>query len=196
MGKQYSWAETREQAATSFGGHYPDAELEQEILETFRERPAFVVDAIADITRAFESGRVHSPWLLLRKQLRRPGSELVVTDESECELAAQKAEQWLRVAGLHFDRESEVEDELFGEVTGRLRAWGSDGVLRERLLSLWRELRPRGEQVEWEAAGAVARSREALVRAGEILLERKGFRGFHAPGEEVDEWDVEEVVSA
>jgi hypothetical protein len=164
----YVWSEQLERAAQAFGGRYPDAELEAELLEVFAKRPAFVVDAIDDVANAHKAGRIHSPWPFLRKKVQEPASELVVTDESERDARVKSAERWLRSAGLHFDRESEVEDELYGD-RGRLQAWAGDEELRERLLGIWRECAPRGEQAEAEA---LVRARER-VEIRERIAEAK-----------------------
>jgi hypothetical protein len=163
----YRWSEVREKAALEFGRH-PDAELEAELLQVFQERPAFVVSAIEDVMRAFESGRIHSPWMLLRKQVKAAPLELVVAnDEVERERAVARAEQWLRVCGLHFDRFEEVEDDLFGD-RGKLQTWASDESLRERLRTLWKAQRARGEQIEAEAEerGQRARGIVMTIRGG------------------------------
>jgi hypothetical protein len=152
MSTIYSWAEIRERAAAELGG-YPDAALEQEILEVFRERPAFVVGVVADVTRGYQRGAIHSPWLLIRKQAKASPVEELVTDASERTGAVKRAELWLRRAGLHIDRESELLDELFGE-RGPLRAWADDEALRAKLVGLWRELRPLGEPGILEGAEA------------------------------------------
>lgn len=168
----YVWTEQRERAAEAFGGRYPDAELEAEVMGVFSERPAFVVDAIDDVANAFKAGRIHSPWPFLRAKLNAPQAELVVTDESERLRKIAAAEQWLRSAGLHFDRQAEVEDELYGD-TGRLRAWASDEQLRERLLGLWRELASLGAQVEAEA---LERAREHLATEARIAAAKQQAR--------------------
>lgn len=136
----YSWAETRERAAKAFGGRWPDAELEAELIEEFRERPAFVVDAIADVSRGFQAGRVHSPWPFLRTRIRqRPAVDVVITDDSQRDKKIAVTEAWIKSTGRQFPTADELEDELFGD-RGRLRQWSGDELLRERLMKQWLEL--------------------------------------------------------
>jgi hypothetical protein len=168
----YVWSEQLERAAQAFGGRYPDAELEAELLEVFSRRPAFVVDAIDDVANGFKRGGIHSPWPFLRKKVLAPANEMVVADTSERDARVKSAQQWLRTAGLHFDRESEVMDELFGEV-GRLRAWGDDAMLVAQLLESWRELAPRGEQTEAEALARARERTEIRARIAEAKRQAK-----------------------
>jgi hypothetical protein len=53
----------------------------------------------------------------------------------------------MRTTGLHYDRESELLDELYGD-RGRLKDHPNT---RQRMLELWNELRPLGELVDHEA---------------------------------------------
>lgn len=185
MATSYSWAQTRERAAEGFGGSWPDAQLESEIIEHFRERPAFVVDAIADVTNAYQAGRIRSPWPFLRKRLAEAPTDVVVEDAGERERAIKRAQQWIRAAGLYCDREGEVLDELFGEL-GSLRAWSGDQRLRDELLALWQAVRPEGQ----EAAERLVTQIDALERAtgsSRRTVHRRDSAGaFTAPVD--DEW--------
>jgi len=183
--KTYSWAETREGAAKELGGRYPDAELEQELLEHFRERPAFVVDAIADVVRGYQAGRIRSPWPFLRRRLAEAPADLHVVDEGEKERAIVRAEQWIRTAGLYCDREGELLDELFGDL-GKLRAWAGEAALQKRMVALWRQARPQGEALEQAAAERIAEQMAALERAKQNLKTKGVFAGFKEPDQE--EW--------
>src|SRR5262245_33656186 len=101
MGQEYSWAEVREEAVRGFGARYPDAALEQEIIDRFRERPAAVVAAIEDTVRGFQAGSVKAPWPFLRARLERaPSSDVVVQDGSERDRRVANAQQWIRNCGL------------------------------------------------------------------------------------------------
>ena len=146
---EYNWAEVRARAVALFRD-VPHDETEQVVREVFKRSPRLVVDAVEHVGEQVQRGTVHNGWAVLRVHLGRAESstELVVTDESERERRIAQAEGWVRNAGRLFDCEAEVEDELFGE-RGRLRAWADDPV-REHLLTLWREQRPTGEQIERE----------------------------------------------
>jgi|SRR5882672_9962365 len=61
--------------------------------------------------------------------------------------AVHLAERYIENAGLFIAGEDELLRELFGNV-GLLRAYDEDELLRQRMVSLWREVRPRGEAVE------------------------------------------------
>lgn len=75
--------------------------------------------------------------------------------------ALERAEKWMRTAGLHFARPDEVDDELFDETRGMLREFRNDAEVHERMYALWSELRPVGEQVELEVERRAERWREA-----------------------------------
>ena len=69
-------------------------------------------------------------------------------------------------AGVHFPSESEIVDELFNS-RGLLRDF-TDEATRAEMLSLFRELRPLGEQVEREELERAEKQKEqrASLRAG------------------------------
>ncbi len=142
----------------------PHDETEQVVREVFKRSPRLVVDAVEHVGERVQRGKVHNGWAVLLVHLRRAESstELVVTDESERARRIAQAEEWVRNAGLLFVSEAEVEDELFGE-RGRLRTWADD-VVRERLLTLWREQRPTGEQIEREELGRAENYRRRMRR--------------------------------
>jgi hypothetical protein len=164
------WPTVREQTIRRFAGDLPLAETEDAIVAVFEQQPLAVLRAIDEVAEQVVAGKVRSGWAVLRKRLEgatEPRSDIVVeADEREARVAA--AEAWLRHAGLHFDREQEVVEELFGE-RGRLHPYEDDELLRERILRLWREQRPRGVQVEREAAERVQEwhtTRRRLERVG------------------------------
>jgi hypothetical protein len=148
----YVWSDVRERASRRFGGQLPHGEVEAAIVAVFEGQPQHVLDAIDHVAQLFEQGRVRSPWALVRSHLERAEEAGRVAASGKVERAQRivQAEEWIRHAGLHFDREDEVVDELFGE-RGRLKAWTDDAELRDRLLDLWRERRPSGERVEADA---------------------------------------------
>src|SRR5690242_6675939 len=54
--------------------------------------------------------------MLVRKQITVVPAELVVTDHAERDRALIRARQWMRAAGFHFDRWSEVDQFLLAPV--------------------------------------------------------------------------------
>ena len=143
----YVWTEVRERAVCAFGNQTPGAALEAEVIASFEASPAVVVAAIEDIGHRFARGEIRSAWGVLRTRLKdaAAGSNLIVVDASERERASARAETWIRAAGVHVDRESELLVALFedpGERSGPvLGRWRDDELLREKMLELWRELR-------------------------------------------------------
>jgi hypothetical protein len=168
---EYDWAQIRADTIRAFGGDAPRNELEQRIIDVFREQPQLVVNTISLVTHGYQAGKVRSPWAILDINLReatRPGANITATDTTEKQRAIQRAEQWVRAAGVHFDSEDEVVLELFD--TGKqLHAYAQvtlerqpdksslltepkgDAALVSRIRQLWRELRPIGEQSEADA---------------------------------------------
>jgi hypothetical protein len=164
----FVWAEVRAQAVRLFRGDHPHPETEQDVLDVFKRDPRRVVEAIEHVGRQVGRGGVNSGWAVLRAHLQRGEAcvaDVVVSDDAERGKRVAQAESWLRHAGMHFASEAEVVDELFGD-RGRLRAWAGDELLRERLLDLWRELRPLGEQVEREALERAEQYNRARAEVG------------------------------
>jgi len=143
----FDWHTEYARALAAFGGDTPSATLEQDLLEAFQQHPQAVTNAITKIGKAYEAGKIHSPWGALKteipKQIQR---DTRVGDGRERQAAIANAEQWLRNAGLMYDRWTEVHDELFDR--GALAPWKRDRQLNDRLEALWLELRPIGEQTE------------------------------------------------
>lgn len=152
----HTWADTRARATELFNGETPRAQLEQDIVNVFSNQPALVIAAVEQVGARYANGSVRSGWAVLRAHIvsaAAPTSSVTATDTSEREKRIAQAEQWLRACGPHYDRESEAEDELFGD-RGLLKPWADDEALKARMLSAWREQRPRGEQIEREQAEA------------------------------------------
>jgi len=160
---EYSWLETREKAVSLFGGELPQAATEEAVLDYFRERPGLVVNLIADVAEAKKAGRARSGWAILRKRLGdyNNGEDETVTDNTDRQLRQTVAEVHIRTALLYCDRESEAMDALFGHF-GLLRAYAGDEVLRQRMLDLYREERPRGEASELAELERADQRRERL----------------------------------
>jgi hypothetical protein len=151
---KHDWIVVRERAVGSFGGELPHAEAEAAVVEAFKRTPQAVIDAIEQIAASKRQGMVRSGWAVLRvhvaKMAQTSIASVIVSDADERARRVANAHAWLRNAGIHFDRESEIEDALFGE-RGALRAWADDRELVASMLALWRELRPEGERLEAEA---------------------------------------------
>lgn len=160
------WSEVRSQSIERFRGQTPRAQDEEIILEVFERAPVIVLQAIDEIAVA----DVKWCWSALAARLMRGsgGRDVSVDVGPSREKLIASAEQFIRNAGLHFDREEELVDELFGD-RGRLRMWAGDSVLVERMSALWRQHRPDGERVEAEA---VERG-ETFVRQRAERVERE-----------------------
>jgi hypothetical protein len=143
----FDWHTEYARALALYGGDTPSATLEQDLLEAFQQHPQAVTNAITKIGKAYEAGKIHSPWGALKaeipKQIQR---DTRVGDGRERQQAIANAEQWLRNAGLMYDRWAEAADELFAR--GALAPWARDKQLNARLEALWNELRLLGEQTE------------------------------------------------
>jgi hypothetical protein len=157
---EFVWADVRDRAIRLFRGEPLHAETETALLDVFERHPQRVVETIE---RVAGQENVRSCWAVTLAELRRVENSGARTVSGEGERAERiaRAETWIRNAGLHFDREPEVEEELF--VRGRLRPYADDELFRKRLLDLWRELRPTGERIEADADRRLA-PRPAAVR--------------------------------
>lgn len=146
------WQTLRNQFMRDTGGDLPGGPLEQQLIDTYTEHPAAVERAVEKITLGHKAGKVRSPWGALKAEVERAAHAANnPTHErgADRERAIQRAEQRIRNELLHYDRWAEVADELFGE-RGTVKDHDS-ATLRERLETLWNDLRPAGEQVEAEA---------------------------------------------
>ena len=145
----FDWHTEYARALEAFGGDTPSATLEQDLLEAFTQHPQAVTNAITKIGKAYAAGKIHSPWGALKteipKQIQR---DIKVGDGNERNNAIACAEQWIRNAGLMYDRWTEIEDELYDDSRGTLRHWHKDHTLRTRIETLWHELRPLGQATE------------------------------------------------
>jgi hypothetical protein len=184
MTETFEWGAVRQKAVAGFGGETPSAQLEQDVIQHFLEDPLLVIEEIGRVAAEMAAGRdIRSGWAILKSRLDRaaaqPGSEITAEDTGrkakvEREKRIRNAERWIRNAGIHFDRAREVEDELFGDV-GKLRAYAEDDQLRQRLLDLWRQERPRGVRTEVEAA-----QRAERWKAGQTRLKSEPPSATHA----------------
>jgi hypothetical protein len=144
----FDWQTEYARALTTFGGDTPSATLEQDLLDAFQQHPQAVTNAITKIGKAYEAGKIHSPWGALKAEIpKQVARDVKVGDGTERNRAIANAEQWMRTTGLMFDRSSEVEDELFGD-RGTLQPWKRDHALVQKMTNLWQQLRPAGEATE------------------------------------------------
>src|SRR5262245_50317591 len=146
-----SWQEVHDETVESFGGQTPGRELEGELAKAFGERPAAIRALLANVASGYASGRVHSPWALVRRELERDAkrAELVADESPERERATHLAERYIANAGLYLPTEAELLDALF-RPHGPLKAFAGDDGLRQRMLAAWQAERPRGLEAERE----------------------------------------------
>jgi hypothetical protein len=112
----YDWPTIRADAIARFGGDAPRAELEQQIIDTFEQHPQLVVLAIDKIADGYQTGRIRSPWAVLKTHIERaaqPGADIQAEDTTQKQKRIQRAEAWIKAAGIHFDRQTEILLELF-----------------------------------------------------------------------------------
>lgn len=167
----YDWAALRQKAIELYGGDAPRAELEQRILDVFATHPQLVARAIDQIAASYAAGKVRSPWAVLATHIERaaePGENVISIDSTDRARRIQRAEQWIKAAGIHFDDVNEVQDELFN-ARGLLRDYAKDEKLVERILHLWAEERPTGLQLERDADARA----EAWKQAQAILRQKQ-----------------------
>lgn len=135
----YDWHTEYARALSLFGGDTPSAHLEQEILDAFTTSPAAVANAITKIGKAYEAGKIHSPWGALKAEIPKQLDHHVKADgRSERARQLARAEQWTRNAGLHYP--------TFEEALEDIPAHHEDDT--GRLLELWTQLRPAGIQTD------------------------------------------------
>jgi len=149
---EYVWTHLRDTAIRRFNDT-PSSDQELRIIAVFQDRPELVAAQIELVANRHAAGQVNNPWPFLTTSLERATQipeDVRATDKTSRSAKVRIAEQWIRNAGIHFDRETEIQDELFG-YHGILNAWADDQPLRDRLTQLWRDERPRGEKVEAEA---------------------------------------------
>lgn len=145
------WEDLIYQTAERFGGTTPHPDTAAAIAAVYAKSPSAVIRAIDRVAQEHEDGNIRSPWGILRSRVQ----QITVTTKSnaranDTEKAVARAEQWMRTTGLHYDRATELLDELYGD-RGRLR---DHPQTRDRMLELWRELRPEGERLDAEAVEA------------------------------------------
>lgn len=154
-----TWDELLYETAELFGGQLPRPDLATEIQAAHNRAPQALERAIDQIANEYAQGNIRSPWGILKARLaslHTPETERKATNINQREKAVARAEQWIRTAGLHYDRETELLDELYGD-RGPLRAHPDT---KGRILELWNELRPLGVITEQDHEQRMARYRD------------------------------------
>jgi hypothetical protein len=148
MSDTFDWPTLRARAIESFGSNFPLADQEQIVIDAFTAHPRAVAAAIDKLGESYKQGRVRVPWAVLKKEaegiLAEP-TAITATDTSERERTIKCARIWLTNAGIHFDREDEVREELLRGPSdfarGSLQQFADDPALMEELLDMWRAKR-------------------------------------------------------
>ena len=163
---ELAWKTVRDQTVKTFT-EIPRADTEQEIVERFQAQPELVMRLIDQLSEERHKGQIRSCWAVLRSRLHDhgPTSNPTVDTSHNRDKLVRSAEAWIRNAGYHNDRESELLNDLGFTITltvkgqtiehdnptGKLYAYRDDEALRDRMLQLWHTLRPADEKVEEEA---------------------------------------------
>jgi hypothetical protein len=155
---EYVWGDLREKATAAFR-ETPGGQLEQRIIDVFLQHPQAVAALIETIKTKFDAGKVQSGWALLDYEAQRLttlGNERA-TDSTDRNKAKRNVDQRIRAEFIHYDRPTEVHDELFGD-RGSLRAWPE---MADDIQQRWAEARPIGEQLEAEELERAARYKQS-----------------------------------
>lgn len=183
---EFVWADLRDQAIRAFGGELPGASTEQALIHAFEQNPARVAAELPRVGTDFAEGRIRSGWAIWRTRVEQAPAARnpTVTDATERDRVVQKAEQWIRTVGVHYDRWDELDGELFRSpagfisgMTGKLtlEPWASDETLHDRLRDLWERERPRGERTDVdpdERAEVWIESRERVLAQARARRDR------------------------
>jgi len=153
-----NWRDVYAHAVELYGGQTPGAQLEANLLERFEQHPTDVVAAIDKLGVRFASGRVHSPWPLVLRELDSAPDRgsITASDDSDRARAIHLAERYIANAGM-FMPQAELVDELFG-VRGKLRHWPE---LEPRMVAAWQARQPAAAQVKREQLERAERWRKA-----------------------------------
>ena len=140
---QHDWTTLYRQGVADFTGT-PSAEMEQIIFTAFQQQPKLVTDMFRQVAEQVRAGTVASGWAVIAHRCRTitagPRHTGTADDTAEKEKRIANTVTWLKNAGLHFDNERELLDEVFGD-QGRLRAWKDDPALVEEIKARWRDVR-------------------------------------------------------
>lgn len=122
---------------------YPGEELEERLLSAFMSTPRPLLDWLNRMLPRAESGEVFAPWKLVDSKLEdemdrhKPKKNRPDVIAQGHDLAISRAKQWIVNAGVHFDRESELVDELFGQPRSSLYALRDDKDVVDSMVELW-----------------------------------------------------------
>jgi hypothetical protein len=157
----HDWETTLDHAIASFGGQPLGPHLEPIIRKHHAEHPHVVQAAINRIANGYAQGTIRSPWGALKADLeRRHAAAPAIKQGNEEQQALARTSQWMRAAGMHYDRWPEIHDELFGD-RGTIR---EHPALEQQLHDLWQELRPIGQQLDQELEERSAKYRADLTK--------------------------------
>ena len=173
------WQTLRNQFMRTIGGDPPGAQLEDWLINAYAEHPDAIERTFEKITLAHKAGKVHSPWGALKTEATKAidaARNPTHNAGSSKTKALARAEQWIRTAGIHYDRQTEIIDELYGE-RGPLRAHPDT---QPRILELWNELRPLGVILEADHEAYMARYAEQRAR---VDLHPKTTHGIRSEAE-------------
>ena len=138
------WPTTRMRIIQAFNGERPGATLEATLIELHDTNPKAITDSIDSVAASLKAGKINSGWAVLKKAAIAKAEHK--TPALNRDRRIRNADQWLRNAGLMYDRWDEVHDELFGD-HGRLKDVRTPN-LEQRYHDAWNELRPTGVTVE------------------------------------------------
>ena len=158
------WQTTRNQFMRQIGGDPPGAQLEDELIAAYTDHPTVVERSMEKIALAHGAGKIRSPWGALKTEVAKAVDAARNPTHSKGNARAsaiERAEQWIRTAGIHYDRWTEVHDELFGD-RGMLQQHPD---LEQRMADLWTQQRPIGEAIELEHEAFMARYRQQREQA-------------------------------
>ena len=156
-------------AIDAFDGELPNSFTEQTIIEAYELHPEAVAKAISQVAADFTKGTIRTGWGVTKNRAERilsPPSNPTAKTGLDKERAVQRAEQWMKTTGAHYDRQTEVLEELFGD-QGRLHSYAQietievgrnaeghaiyalseptgDLALVDRMTHLWDQARPAG----------------------------------------------------
>lgn len=151
-----TWDNALSEITAMLQGRAPfSVEEESAVMQAWARNPAAVMTLARKAAAAYANGTIARPWAWLAKAAsaeadKRVNRSVTADPTGEIDTAERKAVVWMRNIGVHYDRWSEVEDDLFGE-RGLLRHWRDDPLLLEGWRDRWVSLRPEGAAAEVEA---------------------------------------------
>ena len=174
---ELNWRETYDHAVELFGGQTPGAQLEADIVERFESHPADVVASIEKLGVRFASGRIHSPWPLVLRELDSAPDRgsITASDESDRARAIHLAERYIATAGMFLPERSRARRRAVR------RSWPASALAgaQARMVAAWQARQPAAAQVEAEQRRA-----RRVVAQGQCAYARprhERTRTRHAP---------------